>query len=348
MRAALLKLVFVALSFRAVPAASVDQEALQNLRPEVITRPSVLLMTVSNAGHASSWPLLAKWGQSTGADDMVVLSGRPLLEKFTLESILVANVSIRMLYVNASDGYLGLTQKMLLAWHAVARLPQLLHVTHVIKVDDSDVLSGAWDRFNAAKLQQLLYSQTQAVAHYGGRRLKTLPPSKGPARRMWILHMCCSTHAGELDKLNEASQFWRQKALRQRMWTCSPFGWPATTFADGGSGYLLSRHAVHLVTDLWRLGDVDKVMRTFGGAEDIALATALHQQSVKVSKLKFPGMPSVTGWHDDPYEGIRIPELNNSTCTRLLEDPTVWSPWPDSSCAYISKDNDPSCVESLC
>jgi hypothetical protein len=140
---------------------------------------------------------------------MAVLWAARLHVPFLLGAEFIANTSVVTLCVNASDSYFGLSQKIMMSFHAVMKLRALSHVTHMLKIDDTDVLEGTWSGFDAMALQQQLQT-TLAAVDYAGRRL-TLPPADGGNG---LGYRTCMLHPTLLDQPDALSQYWRQRYVQ--------------------------------------------------------------------------------------------------------------------------------------
>jgi hypothetical protein len=247
----------------------------------------------------------------------------------------IANTSVVTLCVNASDSYFGLSQKIMMSFHAVMKLRALSHVTHMLKIDDTDVLEGTWSGFDAMALQQQLQT-TLAAVDYAGRRL-TLPPADGGNG---LGYRTCMLHPTLLDQPDALSQYWRQRYVQdwpfRSFYSNAPGG---ATYADGGSGYFLSRHAMELATSVWQVEEMEDLAH-FNAYEDGAVADALRHRCVAPQLFSAPGVapadctkkpgeeklklfcsPSHTASRDGRVHLESASSKDNSTCASLMSFP---------------------------
>ena len=90
--------------------------------------PRILTLVVSCAKNQNLWAQIL----SKNIDDILILCGKPLKSAYSLEG--------KVLYLNCNDAYEGLPEKMIFALNAVRDMPMFNEITHVLKVDDHDVL----------------------------------------------------------------------------------------------------------------------------------------------------------------------------------------------------------------
>jgi len=293
--------------------------------------PSLLVLVVSCAAHNDSWPDLARWGRRVDAPNMMVLSGGPLAVPYEVRTLTLAAESVRILDVNSSDMYLGLSQKMFMAWHAIASLEDLSHVTHVLKVDDTVLFdkSGPWAHFDAGALErQLRANATLAATHYGGRHVVrsrlSWPGHINKIQRQYI----CERHPTELDRSDELSQYWRNKILAGSV-DCTDFN-AAVPFAGGDGGYLMSRHAVELAVSVVQWDQMETLSQTAWYGEDLWLGQALNRRCIEPVHLEFPGLPAFIegpdGGEPAPPDHVAPEPDPNSTCAYYLSHPALWYP----------------------
>jgi hypothetical protein len=277
--------------------------------------PSVLVLVVSCLANQAHWPEISRAIRGFGADEGNALLLSAALNKTQPFALRPVDMSLRSLHVRAHDTYLGLAEKMFMAWHAIASMPALSHVTHVLKLDDTDILDGKWTGLDVGTLQLALrHNQSLAAHHYAATSQPVtayFPPvpgqqcgsatlvqyenyTVGPGVRFDMLANCADGHTSTLDAPEDS--YWRQMAVIDAV-TCHDFRRCTAPVAwhRGDAGYLLSRHAIEMATSVWRIGEVETGdLYRADAFEDVALSRALHHRCIAPESVQLPGVSHVT------------------------------------------------------
>merc|ERR1719238_1672547 len=86
--------------------------------------------------HEPHWDFIRQWGAALNTSaGFLIVAGRQLLTDYSLD------LQNQLLYLNVSDTYNALPEKLLRAFHSVLAAPQLWHTTHILKVDDTGIFN---------------------------------------------------------------------------------------------------------------------------------------------------------------------------------------------------------------
>ena len=95
---------------------------------------AMLVIVMSCMSHAHLWDDIRAFGRTMGASQgVLILVGRPLDTQYEL------NMENSTLFVNSSDLYDALSEKLARAFTTVVVAPELAGVTHIMKIDDTDI-----------------------------------------------------------------------------------------------------------------------------------------------------------------------------------------------------------------
>ena len=95
---------------------------------------SMLVIITSCMRNMHLWDELRAWGKTLGASQgILIVAGTSLDTEYVLSR------ENSTLFVNCSDAYDALPEKLLRAYTAVVDAPELAGVTHIFKTDDTDV-----------------------------------------------------------------------------------------------------------------------------------------------------------------------------------------------------------------
>ena len=159
--------------------------------------------------------------------------------------------SSNVLYLNCNDFYEGLPEKMILMIEQVLSLETFKDVTHVLKIDDHDINyiadSSCIDRLN--DLDELWQHD------YIGSQLRHVPGSG---------YGGC--HFG--------------KVTPGSYWDSRLYTGPFTTWADGGSTYILSRTALEIISSNYSSKNIN-LIRTTEIYEDVMVANILAKYEIR-------------------------------------------------------------------
>jgi hypothetical protein len=179
------------------------------------------------------------------------------------------------LTVISSDGYDGLPEKMMRAFAAILNEAVLQNITHVYKVDDSNVI----DHPKIAGESNITLME-QGLCGQGGDYF-------APARGYLIVN--CSEprtfppfYSSNWDMNISNTSYWYNRDQ-----PCNGI----YSYAGGGFSYLLSRAALGVLTARWPQESMPEYSHTYA-LEDFAVGTTLHNAGVALIPVELPGMVS--------------------------------------------------------
>lgn len=266
--------------------------------------PHVLVLVLSCFAHQLKWPRLVEWSQrQRGAPQVYILAGNESIPKRKLFELKGLSNSTGTLHVRADDSYSGLTTKMLAALHAVRRAPELAVFTHVLKLDDTDILEGRREGLHFDELEgMLLGNQDDYVGltnelYRRSMRFRDFPRISDADVASWLARV----HPGQISSVET---------------TCDT----QYQFVEGGRGVpTYSRHAIDLIAEVFPEKDLAAVARSEQPAEDFVLAKALSHRCVQPKPLSYPG---TSHWDPGGSKQVflhetngRFPQVNSSICT---------------------------------
>eukprot|EP00401_Gymnodinium_catenatum_P008983 CAMPEP_0117465778 /NCGR_PEP_ID=MMETSP0784-20121206/4801_1 /TAXON_ID=39447 /ORGANISM="" /LENGTH=291 /DNA_ID=CAMNT_0005259697 /DNA_START=177 /DNA_END=1049 /DNA_ORIENTATION=- len=238
------------------------------------TIPKLLVLVVSCHKHTDKWYALRKWAERAHPGGTVlVLAGLPhgvnsLGEPYKLS---LANGT---LFVDSSDAYEALPEKMVRAYTSVRDAPELQHITHLIKVDDTTVLDNTttWSQLNVTLMT------TSLTGHDG---------DYFTSEAGYVVSNCSQPHSTcvldwHLSKRLPSTSYWFN-----RTFTCHD----TLPYADGGYGYILSRRALDHIAKQWPLDTMEELRYTHI-YEDLAVGMALKGSGVNLVGIRIQGMPT--------------------------------------------------------
>jgi len=207
---------------------------------------NVLVLVCSWMGHADRWHEIKEWSARTGVPALVIAS-KPLgkLEHQLVDGVLYVDSGKNITqgtgdtkHISTGDDWDRLPEKMIRAYRAVTELPKLWNVTHVIKVDDTDVLNGGisnaghWfdiDHFDFRDFRKRLYN-------FGGTAVDYFGPAGWPEEGRTIHGIY---HMNVVPK----TSYWYMRRYHFVPGKLREF--------EGGHGYGLSRRALELMSEAW-------------------------------------------------------------------------------------------------
>jgi hypothetical protein len=267
---------------------SLDEEAsatmlLQNqlymAREEHIAKtsplPKLLILIVSCHAHKSTWPELEQWGKRVHpGGSVVIMAGRPPND--TLPTLFEYDTSRGHLVVNASDAYDGLPVRMIAGFHSILQSPEHADITHVLKLDDTTILGSEPESTPTgidAKKIELALSKNPGDYLTSEVGYRAYDCSKVPEKDMqWHFHNTDNT------------SYWYNRDQ-----PCNG----VFVYADGEFGYMLSRHALNVLTKAWPVESFDELYHTYV-YEDMMVGQTLKKYSVTLYPTHVQGMPSWT------------------------------------------------------
>lgn len=214
--------------------------------------------------------------------------------------------TMRLLTVRAKDDYASLHVKMIAAVHAVLHLVELRHASHVLKLDDTDVLAGVRNGLDFVALGHLLqHNKRLAGADYFGREGFVWHNMHGPQIQYWL----------------------RKHHPDEHINAVSCHGGPVHHYVDGGNGApMYSRRAFELIASVWPLTELPVLAEAEVNAEDFVLGRALQHRCVEPEVIEYPG---VTSWRASPsflsqaaVSGAKL-DLLNTTLQHIGDEATV-------------------------
>jgi len=165
--------------------------------------------------------------------------------------------SSKVLYLKCNDFYEGLPEKMICMIDQVLTLECFKDVTHILKVDDHDI-----DYISDSSCIERLNDRDELWKYdYIGQTLREVPGSG---------YGGC--HFG--------------KVTPGSYWDSRFYTGPFTTWADGGSTYILSRIALEIITMKYQALDIDR-LRANEIYEDVMIARILADYGIKPFLLKY-------------------------------------------------------------
>jgi len=263
-------------------------------QPDVLqpcgARASLLVLIVSCFHHSDQWPQLREWAHRVrGAAQVHILAGNESMGTAFL-------LSSGTLIVRASDAYDSLPVKMASAYNSVVSAAALRDVTHVLKVDDTDVLDGDWDHMDVPTMEEgLAQLQGDYMTNYCGYVLSTCT-RRFPCALRW--HM--------------------QHVQKGSYWDNRPYMATHTmAYADGGSGYIVSRRSLSAVAKRWPLSRMAELYHK-EILEDYMLATTLFDAGIEATVVDFP---AIRAWSHRPGSDFRkscSPSETAFDCSRAM------------------------------
>jgi hypothetical protein len=179
------------------------------------------------------------------------------------------------LTVISSDGYDGLPEKMMRAFAAILNEAVLQNITHVYKVDDSNVI----DHPKIAGESNITLME-QGLCGQGG---DYFAPADG-----YRIANCSEPRIFPHSYGN-----WSMKISNTSYWynRDQPCNDGIYSYAGGGFSYLLSRAALGVLTARWPQESMPEYSHTYA-LEDVAVGTTLHNAGVALIPVELPGMVS--------------------------------------------------------
>ena len=209
--------------------------------------PCVLVSLISWAGGADNWPLLRTFADTAtegACGRVVIVTAR--LPNATAKDVLNEPVltSDGVLALGGGDAWDHLPEKMVRLHHAVTRMHELRRFTHVLKMDDTDVVAhlSAWSTAGLERLERRAYP---IWANFGATwGLQALEKRIAKATRVL-------DYAGPEPDERYIAGDWHLKPENEvpipcpgSYWCGRQFDTPRLSrFVNGGGSYLVSRRA---------------------------------------------------------------------------------------------------------
>lgn len=178
-----------------------------------------------------------------------------------------------ILYLNCSDNYEGLPEKVICGLSAIIKIPEFSNITHIIKIDDDNTCNPlnvinklkneGSDIINSYDyIGQLVHNENHIENVIFNEKARQL--YKYPDPRKW--------HFG---KVNEDS-YWYNKRYDGNY----------VPWADGGCSYILSKKAAELITSEYNFSNLINI-RKEAIYEDIFIAIILRKHDILPYKYDF-------------------------------------------------------------
>ena len=159
----------------------------------------------------------------------------------------------RILYLNCRDTYECLPEKIICMINAILKINIFSDVTHIIKIDDHDT-------HFSNEMDDKIYKCILDTYDYAGQKIQ-----KGSGNRNY--------HFG--------------KCSNNSFWNTTSYNGEYTDWADGGSGYILSRRAMLIINNKYSIDDINTIYKTHI-FEDVMIALILKHANifpVKIDKI---------------------------------------------------------------
>lgn len=239
----------------------------------------MLILILSCHRYNHTWASLREWAASVHPQGSVlILAGLPpgtsaLRNKQPYDLSLADGT----LFVASGDTYNSLPEKVVRAFISIRNDPQLQHITHVLKVDDTSIAEfpATYDAgvFESA-LADVAGDYFSSMMNYAVVNCAEPSPH------------CESTY--HLQHEDESS-YWHNRT----------YHFPQATFLyalGGGGGYIVSRRALDLVASRWPLRKESMDELAYAGVyEDVLLGHTLSTSGVTMRSLYVDGAKNHTG-----------------------------------------------------
>lgn len=178
----------------------------------------ILLVIVSCCKHSHLWDEIKKRTNN----DLIIIAGT------NDENIKGYDEQNKILYLNCSDYYDGLPEKIVLMIEEVLFRPEFSHITHILKIDDHDTF------FNDETITNIYNYYELLVFDYIGQK-----------KNYWIDILNCDYHFGKVPE----TSYWHNRT----------FNISNITYFDGGCSYILNRKAMEMVNRVYNSSNLDQL-----------------------------------------------------------------------------------------
>jgi hypothetical protein len=226
---------------------------------------NILTVILSWQGNKHLWPGLL----NKGIDNLIILCGGCETE---------SHMEGKILYLNCSDKYEGLPEKMICAVEFILNFPEFSSITHILKIDDSEGL------FTKETIDKLYITHSKILEHnYIGQSV------------------CFSGKVTPYYHQNKVSDtsIWKNKLYLINY---------NSTYARGGQTYILSRYAMTCINNAFNSKNLN-IMRTLFIFEDDMIGFILKTNGISPIQynygIKFTEVSAVIT-KNIPKEGIEL------------------------------------------
>jgi len=196
----------------------------------------LLTVILSCEKNMHLWPSLL----SKNIERMLILCGKPLEGDYAFD------LDDRVLYLDCSDGYEGLPEKMIYAYNAICEHKRFDGITHIMKLDDHDTIFSKNVIDNIEKNGQGLLDRY----HYVGQH---------------VYSSCVGGH--HIGKCGTSP--WNKKLYEGEN----------GMYASGGYSYILSRTALDIIRNAYTYSDKERIRREHI-YEDLMVAMILKKHDI--------------------------------------------------------------------
>ena len=150
-----------------------------------------------------------------------------------------------IIYLECPDNYESLSVKMISLIHAILNIDYFSDITHIIKIDDHDVIDSKW---LTCDINKIIYGE---YFDYGGYLIR----NQTFCNREWHFGKCSNGSS----------------------WNNTIYSGEVVPFIDGGSGYILSRRSMQIINQQYN--NLDQVINKYI-YEDILMSLLLSKQNI--------------------------------------------------------------------
>jgi hypothetical protein len=279
------------------PTAILETPQRQEERRRIDPEPEMLLLIVSHHGNSHLWDRVRAFGKAVHPNGRIlILTGFPNSSPIQEDYILSFTES--RLTVNSSDNYDRLPEKMFCAYNAIAHAPELQNITHVLKIDDNSIFDEErpWNVWNQSDILSFSKSLAGQPGHYFSPEHGYLAIGQLREDQVSGWHLQKSTKYIPLDS------YWRYRTFKPP----SNF-----TYASGETGYVLTRHALTILSNRWPLEAMTSLYHTHI-YEDQAVGITLWEAGENLTAIDAASMPE---WHSRCK--CSLPCIPNSSSTNF-------------------------------
>ena len=204
---------------------------------------SILVLVTSCMRHNQTWDKVRAWGhEQNPSGGFLILAGRRLDTEYLLSR------ENNTLFVNCSDEYDALPEKLLRGFTSVLDAPELAGVTHIFKVDDTDITEpSAYEELlgpgvaspypfelSVAGMERQLHGVggDYFCSEAGMVLTDCSEPTGNPERFAW-------------DAASQATKIPNNSYWKNATFICQD----TFAFCGGGSGYIMSRRALRGISE---------------------------------------------------------------------------------------------------
>lgn len=229
----------------------------------------VLIAVTSCIAHRQNWSAIAAWAHRVGVpkDNLVLVSGNGGGASGWLQQ--GEDGSPHVMWVDNDDAYIRLPGKIQHEIAAFSTWPELASFTHLLKLDDTDILAGNRESLNLQACLSTL-ATTEPTRHF-----LTL---SGTEITGHVAYPSC--------------QWMREKhgsLLKNTTWETNAAlcGERLGLKADGGKGYLLTRYAAEMFLSARPVSESVESLELY---EDAMVSRALAARCILPYHISIPGL----------------------------------------------------------